>query len=320
MARRLALAGALLGSTLAVGCGLLLDFGGLTDGAGGSGGGSTSASSSSGMASSSSSSNSGGSSSSGSASSSGAGGADAGDDGGPIQGPLPPVHVKLGNIDVMMDATEVTAAQYLRFVKAYAAHPVTPTGDRCTWNTVVEPNKAPPNNDAGIGTNAACSAYDLQATATAEPDSPVRCVDWCDAFTYCQWAGGWLCHGDESGMYAREWRTACEGGVGKAYPYGNTYQAGACVNAPATKPADVHSKPACEGGVTGLFDMSGNVGEWLDCGCEYDNQDPTKTSAFVGGGTFLDMASDLSCTASRMESLTSFHPEIGMRCCYQTVP
>ena len=225
----------------------------------------------------------------------------------------PPVTITVGtHAQFKIDATEVTAAQYLQFVKAFEASPPVQR-DVCMWNQSVEPNVAPPN-DAGITANSACQAYDLAAEAVAHPDAPVRCVHWCDAATYCTWAGGWMCQGNEGKPYPVEWQNACQGTGQTTFPYGNTFTAGTCVDMSVPgAPLDVTTKPACVGGYPGIYDMSGNVGEWLDCGCEYDDPDPTKTSAYVGGGGYQDTGSALACAPTRSQSLTGFYPDVGAR-------
>jgi hypothetical protein len=100
------------------------------------------------------------------------------------------------------------------------------------------------------------------------------------------------------------------------FPYGNTFQPGTCVDSSVNGVRDVASKPNCVGGYPGLFDMSGNVGEWLDCGCEYDTPDFTQNSAFVGGGGFEEGGPSEACNPIRTEVLVSFHADIGIRCCY----
>jgi hypothetical protein len=62
--------------------------------------------------------------------------------------------------------------------------------------------------------------------------------------------------------------------------------------------------------------MSGNVGEWLDCGCEYDTPDFTQNSAYVGGGSFDETGPAEACNPMRMAGLVTFHVDIGIRCCY----
>jgi formylglycine-generating enzyme required for sulfatase activity len=221
-----------------------------------------------------------------------------------------------GALDYRIDATEVTTEQYDTFVKSYNANPFAQR-DVCWWNHSVKPNDSPPN-DAGIGPSVECQSYDFSAEVIAHPNAPVRCVDWCDAATYCKWAGGWMCHGNEGvNTYLPEWETACRGPNGHKFPYGDTFQTGACVDkSVGMQPLDVHSKATCQGGYSGIFDMSGNVAEWVDCGCEYDNGDSTTTSAFVGGGGFKDSDDAVDCTPARMEGIISFHVDVGIRCCY----
>ncbi len=320
-----------VGLGLSGGCGLLLDFNGL--GAGGAGGSSSgtggsstsstttiSSTSSTTTVSSTTGSTSGTSTSSSSTTSSSTTSSTSSSSGkvGPV---LPPVMVAVigpdgGPDSILIDATEVTVAQYQAFVKAFTP---TPAGQRdvCQWNQSVIPNTAPPN-DAGVAPSSECDAYDLTAEVAAHPDAPIRCIHWCDAAAYCAWAGGWMCHGNEGKPYAPEWKTACESSAGLTFPYGNTFVPNRCVDTATgtTAPLDVHSRPMCEGGLTGLFDMSGNVGEWLDCGCEYDTPIPTNNSAYVGGGGYLETGDQLACAPTRTELLAGFYQDVGARCCY----
>jgi hypothetical protein len=129
-----------------------------------------------------------------------------------------------------------------------------------------------------------------------------------------------MCHGNEGkATYPVEWKTACAGGgpdAGTTFPYGDTYVPHRCVDAMASGPVAVGSLPLCQGGFPGIFDLSGNVGEWLDCGCEFDTPDPTQNDAFVGGGGYLESGDALACAPARTEHLVSFHADIGARCCY----
>jgi formylglycine-generating enzyme required for sulfatase activity len=232
-----------------------------------------------------------------------------------------PVHVTAptggpdgGGVDFHIDATEVTVARYSDFVTWFLANKPAQR-DVCYWNQSVVPNVAPAN-DAGITPSAECSGYALDVEVAMHPNVPVRCIDWCDAAAYCTWSGGWMCHGNEGKPYPVEWANACASAAGDTYPYGNTYVAHACVDSPAMGPADVATHAQCVGGFPGVYDMSGNVGEWLDCGCEYDNADATKTSAYVGGGSYEETGSALSCPPVRSAPLPSFNADVGIRCCY----
>src|SRR5262249_49659164 len=153
--------------------------------------------------------------------------------------------------------TEVTRGDYFAFLIAVGdpdsgsiAQPV-----ECSWNTSFEPTQEwPPKTDSDR--------------------LPVVGVDWCDARAYCSWAGKRLC-GKRAGVTLTEaernsavdmWHVACAGPGGQEYPYGSQYEPTAC-NGPdldAGAPLPVKSSPHCEGGYSGLFDMSGNVAEWID--------------------------------------------------------
>ena len=68
---------------------------------------------------------------------------------------------------------------------------------------------------------------------------------------------------EQANPLSGEWMNACTTGdaVARKYPYGATYDITKC-NGGTSGLVDVGSKSACEGGVTGVFDMSGNAYEW----------------------------------------------------------
>lgn len=167
-----------------------------------------------------------------------------------------------------IDESEVTFAQYDAFLDAG----VTPRSDipQCKGKTSFTPR----------GTSKG-------------PHYPVHGVDWCDAFEFCAWAGKALCgpfpgatlepvdagpdgsvHGlTLDALVDREknlWQWACQGGdAGFVYPYGNDEVPNACWPAitkvfNAVEMGEVMSRGQCEGGFPGVFDMVGNVSEWVD--------------------------------------------------------
>lgn len=122
-----------------------------------------------------------------------------------------------------MDRHEVTNAQYLRF---------------CT-----ETQRALP----------IFWGMDEFRCGTGYPDHPVVGVSWADAKAYAEWVGKRL-------PTEAEWEYAARGGMeGKKYPYGEEMDSSQC-NFKSDGTVAVGSFPA---NGYGLFDMSGNVREWV---------------------------------------------------------
>lgn len=145
-----------------------------------------------------------------------------------------------------IDATEVTVAQYRVFLESKAGD-TSGQPDVCVWNDSYEP------------------------TEPANPDDwPVSYVDWCDARAYCEWAGKRLCGKQGGGALAydelfvptqSEWFLACGGPSGASHPNANP---DCNSNAGFGFLEPVGSMPGCEGFYPGLFDLEGNVAEWID--------------------------------------------------------
>ena len=161
-----------------------------------------------------------------------------------------------------IDRTEVTQSQYAKFLAA-AVSPVFQGGE-CVLNQTFVPSA-----DTGGCTP---SSFD----ASANPDHPVVCVDWCDASKYCEWAGKRLCGGIggiQVGGYqdsakVSQWFNACSGS-GTRFPYGPDYEPETCNGADyaAGSTIPVGGAEACAGvgpPFNAVYDMSGNVREWTD--------------------------------------------------------
>ncbi|AKV04832.1 hypothetical protein AKJ09_11495 [Labilithrix luteola] len=209
-----------------------------------------------------------------------------------------------------IDSTEVTQAQYQEFLDATGGSYGQPA--ECANNLSL----APVN---GCG----------QHAPTTRGQYPVTCVDWCDARAYCDWAGKRLCGKIGGGPvigYAApnevEWTAACSKNGTRAFPYGTAYVAGACNDKTLDAGiAPVASFTGCEGASTALFDMSGNVREWINA-C--DDGGANRSCVCVGGAfnstppaTGDPLTTDLSCAPG-----DSFHPpasswgdDLGFRCC-----
>jgi formylglycine-generating enzyme len=205
-----------------------------------------------------------------------------------------------------IDRTEVTRGEYKRFLADRQSDTSGQTA-KCDWNTSYVPAlEWPP--------------------AEGEGELPVVAVDWCDAYAYCGWAGKQLC-GQVSGgavslglmndATASAWYAACSHGGERAYPYGTTFASGACVGKPALALSPVGAAHGCEGGFTRLFDLSGNVEEWVDS-CESDGSTPpAQECCLARGGSFDSDGSALACAATELNLQYRNVTEAwrGFRCC-----
>ncbi len=236
------------------------------------------------------------------------------------------VEVTLPAATFFIDAREVTAADYAAWV-ATAPSP-TGTDPRCDWNTSVVPDV----DDMGGTCMGSCvctgtdgEAYDLEEERLLHPDLPVRCVDYCDAKAYCVAHGKRLCGGvagatldepaDLNDPTRSEWYAACSAAGSKTFPYGDAFDPSACNDTEGQSlgmPRDVNAS-VCEGGYPGIFDMTGNVEEWVDV-C-YETPD---LACFRPGGAFWHGAEDvLDCPSDWPQSTVAREqtPSTGFRCC-----
>lgn len=204
--------------------------------------------------------------------------------------------------DFCIDSTEVTRGQYARFVNAVGADAGGPDLPQCASNLSLEP--IDPSTERPV-------------PPPESPAFPVRGIDWCDAKAYCLWAGKNLCGGlGDTTLAAGEvtdpkksqWAKACSKDGAQRFAYGDSYVGGRCID--GDRPTSPFNK-SCEGGYTGLFDMVGNVEEWIDA-CK-PPIGPNAGCALMGrvpGGDEI-----ASCTTTAAPPANIPWQGAGVRCC-----
>ncbi len=168
--------------------------------------------------------------------------------------------------------------------------------------------------------------------AEGRNNHPINCVDWKDALAYCKWTGGRL-------PLEAEWEKAARAGTNRAYPWGNNVSCkqailddgvtqGSVKDEPDGCGEDrtwpIHSRAA---NALGLFDMHGNVGEWMgnwyskDALVRYakgDLQGATKgQQRVVRGGSWDENIPNLRSSFRNVKppvSGDSVYGSIGFRC------
>jgi formylglycine-generating enzyme required for sulfatase activity len=214
-----------------------------------------------------------------------------------------PLAIRVGAYCI--DSTEVTNADYARFLAADAGAAPAP----CAANASYVP---------GGGT---------WPPPTGSDSLPVVGVDWCDAYMYCAWIGKRLCGAiggggnPYDGYDAGQWHRACSSAGALVYPYGATYDPFACngQDRDAGALVDAGSLSTCAGGAsTTLRDMSGNVYEWEDS-CDHDAS--MSDNCRIRGGGWLTPGPpanvNLSCTGSGVAIARGADGfvDVGFRCC-----
>jgi formylglycine-generating enzyme required for sulfatase activity len=190
-----------------------------------------------------------------------------------------------------IDPTEVTIAEFRGFV------------------TAVGPSVL----DAG----APCSATTLRGLGVAPNEKlPISEVTFCEARAFCLWKGKHLCGrfnggtlaSNETGTQNSVWYNACTAGSTTRTLV--TLDGGRCqLDAAAPK----SSGSTCQGGLQGLFDMVGNVNEWVDAPFERDGG--TKWAVLQGGG-FRYPAATTNCATAVSARIDDRFTDVGFRCCW----
>lgn len=219
-----------------------------------------------------------------------------------------------------IDATEVTQSQYAEFVANVGDSLVGRAGEcdgNMSWVPIYDEEEG-----------SVCNQYEFTPEQT--PDQPMGCVDWCDAFAYCHWAGKRLCGqigGGDLGFTAPndtssalnnpnidQWYNACSQGGTTVYATGNSppSSTGACTAGQYPLDNESVENSQCKGASLPwslIIDLSGNLVEW--------------TAACSGGacairGTTTSNTTN-PCTKYGGSSVLTAGEGFGFRCCHDLV-
>lgn len=226
-----------------------------------------------------------------------------------------------------IDEREAVYAEYKAFLEAkgenFDGQPA-----ECEANTSFVPGWEDPSHEIPQ-----CSVWLIDS----EPDRAVQCLDFCDAWAFCSWAGKRLC--SEVGVKSKglhfvpddelsqlyksarsEWFHVCSQGGTTEYPYGNEYEPGKCIDeakiqTEGESALDVRDTTGntCHGTSSPydeVHNMSGSVKQW---------QNICRTSGCAIQGGSWQTPSNCS-DASGVKSLMSVNVGVGVRCCADAVP
>lgn len=209
-----------------------------------------------------------------------------------------------------IDAWEVSYQQYAVFVNGSPSLASMPPG--CAWNKDFIPSNG-------------------YAVPSALNTAPVRGVNWCQAYTYCETQdpprhlcgkidGGPVAWGtqDFADPKVDQWFNACSTQGHQTYPYGQSFVAAKCNGGALANAGDSASQTqnfwaSCLGGVSDLYQMSGNVAEWEDS-CS-GTTGATDTCRVRGGSYASADSAGLQCNADATQRRDYQGADVGFRCC-----
>jgi sulfatase modifying factor 1 len=198
-----------------------------------------------------------------------------------------------------IDPTEVTIEEFRAFART--------TGLR----TAAEKDGGGFEYGAGWERRAGWTVYRPFGREPASDQEPAVHVSWQEAQDFCRWRGGRL-------PTAAEWRTAAytesRAEPADGYARGRTYRypVGDAPDGMNTNVADAWQRHAPVGatkrGVNGLFDMGGNVWEWL--------ADRRADEALTAGGSWWYGPAQATADAMQWKPVSFYAVYVGFRCAY----
>jgi formylglycine-generating enzyme required for sulfatase activity len=232
--------------------------------------------------------------------------------------------------DYYIDSYEVTNEQYAAFLNEMGNQ----TERRATWLDA---------EDESVSIHAVAGIWEVDAGYESHP---VVEITWYGARAFCEWAGKRL-------PTEAEWEKAARGVESYTYPWGNTFDS-SLVNGDdeiLEDPGAIPCAPTCcdgydgtapvgsfPGGASpyGVFDLAGNVWEWVYDAYESDYYEDSPSSnpvadspsgdvAWVSrvyrGGSWNDLNADALRAAHRASDLPNISTDnIGFRCAADSPP
>jgi len=204
------------------------------------------------------------------------------------------------NSDFYIAKYPVTNKQYRKFISSLQSIEKADTQDLFSAHLFDEADKISGFRKyldrENILSNLFISRYDADRRFK-ENDQPVVGVSWYDAKAYCLWVSLVESQGKNSGLYRlpneAEWQFAAAGSESRPYPWGPDEPTDKHANynrhVGATTPVGRYPEGATP---EGLYDMAGNVWEWMDNGYDED-----KSVAFLRGGSWYGTDDNLRCSA-----------------------
>lgn len=135
-----------------------------------------------------------------------------------------------------------------------------------------------------------------------EGELPRTGLSWSRARRACGDRGKRLCS-------EVEWEKACKGPKNVRFPFGQTFEAGACNVDRGGQPQPAGSYASCRSGY-GVVDMAGNVAEWTET--RWSAAIPDRV---VKGGTAKQAVHASRCAARINETTATRAAQLGFRCC-----